>query len=97
MTFLDTAAQATVETVASDFAGLGAEVAREIAEVGRSRFAVDSSAIAALEYRSDHTLSIEFNDGSRYAIPDFPALELSRWLAAKSIGAYFNAYVRGRY
>lgn len=96
MTFLDAAAHA-VETFAEEFAGLGEEIAREIAQYGRSRIPVESSAITALTYHGDRTLTIEFSDGRLYAIPDFPALELSRWLNAGSIGAYFNANVRGRY
>lgn len=96
MTFLDAAIEA-VEVVADEFAFLGKEAAGEIKELGRHRIAVQSSAIAALTYHPDHSLVIEFNDGTRYVIPSFPPIELSRWLAAKSIGAYFNANVRGRY
>lgn len=96
MTFLDAAAGA-VEALADDFAGLGADIAAEINKYGRARIPVDSSAIAALTYLHDRTLTIEFQDGRRYAIPNFPAIELARWLAAPSIGAYFNANVRGRY
>ena len=30
-------------------------------------------------------------------MPNFPVLELARWLSASSKGAYFNLNVRGRY
>jgi hypothetical protein len=36
-------------------------------------------------------------DGASYDIPNFPVLELARWLAARSKGAYFNLNVRGQY
>ena len=32
-----------------------------------------------------------------FAFPNFPVLELVRWLAAASKGAYFNLNLRGRY
>jgi frataxin-like iron-binding protein CyaY len=85
MTFLDAAE------------GLGEEICTELETYGRARIPLESSAISALTYLRDRTLTIEFTDGSRYAISDFPALELSRWLTASSAGAYFNANVRGRY
>jgi hypothetical protein len=35
-------------------------------------------------------------DGASYDIPNFPVLELARWLAARSKGAYVNRNVRGQ-
>jgi hypothetical protein len=95
MAFLDPAAELASEAVAG-LERLGWEIFAELKTYGRSRIPVDSTAISALTYLRDRTLSIEFTDGSRYAIPDFPSIELARWLAA-SKGAYFNAHVRGKY
>lgn len=104
MSFLDSAlntitgaASAVAETLEPDLIGLGEEIASQLRSRGEANIPVKSSAIQTLLYRRDHTLSIVFADGSRYAIPDFPAIELSRWLAASSIGAYWNANLRGKY
>lgn len=57
-----------------------------------------SSAITNLTYHHDTgELFITFTDGRRYVIPEFPEIELERWLKAASIGGYFNAFVRGNY
>jgi len=37
-------------------------------------------------YDLEQTLTITFTDGASYDIPNFPALELARWLAARSKG-----------
>lgn len=98
MTFLDPIVEAVEgEAVAPDIAGLGEDIAAQIADRGEAYIAVDSSAIEALLYREDHTLSIVFKDGSRYVIDNFPAIELGRWLDSGSIGSYFNRNVRGKY
>jgi KTSC domain len=96
MTFLDPLIEAG-EGIASDLIGLGEEIVDQIKDRGEARIPVESSAIAELHYRLDRTLSIVFNDGRRYAIENFPAIELRRWLDADSIGAYWNANLRGKY
>jgi hypothetical protein len=96
MTFLAVAVEA-VEGIAGDILGLGEEIAGQIKERGEAYIPLDSSAISALQYRGDRTLTIVFTDGRRYLIDNFPALELERWINAGSAGAYFNAYVRGKY
>jgi len=55
---------------------------------------VELPASFALTTAADHHL---FTDGASYEIPNFPVLELARWLAASSKGAYFNLNVRGQY
>ena len=57
-----------------------------------------SSAIANLTYHHDTSeLFMTFTDGRNYVIEDFPEIEFERWIAADSIGGYFNAFVRGNY
>ena len=60
-------------------------------------FPINSSAISVLCYDLEQTLTITFTDGASYDIPNFPVLELARWLAASSKDAYFNLNVRDRY
>ena len=96
MSFLDPALEIGGE-IAADLLGLGEDIAGELRDRGEARIPVTSSAIDSLYYRTDRTLTVVFTDGSRYAIDDFPALELERWLSADSAGAYFNANIRGRY
>jgi hypothetical protein len=78
-------------------AGLGEEIFSDLKTYGRARIAVSSSAITALTYLPDCTLAIEFTDGSRYAISDFPPPEFARWLSSLSKGGYFNAHIRGKF
>jgi hypothetical protein len=40
---------------------------------------------------------LTFTDGRSYTLPDFPEIELARWLESGSIGGYWNANVRGKY
>jgi len=59
---------------------------------------VSSSAIARLDYdEEEEVLSITFTDGRSYQLQNFPAIEYHRFVTADSIGAYWNAYVRGNY
>jgi hypothetical protein len=78
-------------------AGLGEEIFSDLKTYGRARIAISSSAIEALTYLRDRTLSIEFSDGSRYAIANFPPIELARWLNSGSIGGYWNRNLKGKY
>lgn len=59
---------------------------------------VSSSAFASIQ-RDDETgeTAITFTDGRSYIIPNLPDIEFARWMAADSIGAYFNANIRGNY
>lgn len=95
MTFIDSVVG--LFELDEDLLGLGKEIVDQLREKDEATIHVSSSAIYALYYRRDRTLSIVFQDGSRYAIEDFPPIELSRWLAAESIGGYWNANLRGRY
>jgi hypothetical protein len=62
------------------------------------RHYVVSEAISVFVYDADtRTLWVTFTDGMTAELSDFPEIELARWLAAPSIGGYFNANVRGRY
>ena len=97
MTFIDPALEVAGE-IASDLLGLGEEIVSELRDRGEARIPVSSSAIAELMYRAhDRFLTILFQDGTRYGIDGFPALELERWLSSGSIGGYFNRNIRGRY
>jgi hypothetical protein len=96
MSFLEPAAE-FVETLAADMLGLGEDIVAELRGKGEAYIPVDSSAISALYYRTDRTLTVVFTDGSRYVIESFPAIELSRWLSAPSIGGYWNRFIRGKY
>lgn len=97
MTFLDPAALVGLFELDEELLGLSKEIVDQLLHRNEAEIPVDSSAIARLYYRRDKTLSILFQDGSRYAIENFPALELHRWLNSGSIGGYWNANVRGRY
>jgi hypothetical protein len=62
------------------------------------RHYVASSAISPLIYDPDtETCWVHFTDGASVELSSLPGIELERWLAAKSIGAYWNNVVRGRY
>lgn len=57
-----------------------------------------SSAIANLTYHRDtNDLFVTFVKGGRYVLPDFPEIELERWIGAPSAGEYFNAFIKGNY
>jgi hypothetical protein len=96
MTFLEPFVE-VAEGLASDFLGLGKEIVDQIKNRTEAHIPVSSSAIAFLTYGLDRTLSITFNDGRRYLIENFPPIELARWLAAPSIGAYWNTNLKGKY
>lgn len=57
-----------------------------------------STCIARLTYHRDtNELFMTFTDGRSYVIPEFPEIELERWIKSPSVGGYFNAFVRGNY
>jgi hypothetical protein len=57
---------------------------------------VDSSVIDKLEY-SNERLTIHFKAGTRYACDRFPNDVFSRWINAKSIGSFYNMFVKGKF
>lgn len=97
MTFLDPGALLELLDLDEEILGLSKEITDQLLSRNEAEIPVESTAIARLYYRRDKTLSILFQDGSRYAIENFPPLELHRWLNSGSIGGYFNANIRGRY
>lgn len=63
-----------------------------------SNYSPASSAIVRMTYHHDTSdLFITFKDGRGYVLPNFPEIELERWVNAPSVGGYFNAFVRGNY
>jgi hypothetical protein len=57
-----------------------------------------STAIPSIAYDDEtNECFITFRDGRKYVIPDFPEIELERWISSPSIGGYFNAFIRGNY
>ena len=61
-------------------------------------YTVASSAIAAIGYDDEtEEVHVTFTDGRSYTLQGMPAIEVFRWLDADSKGAYWNAFVRGRY
>jgi hypothetical protein len=57
-----------------------------------------SSAIPSIAYDDEtNECFITFKDSRQYVIPDFPEIELERWLGSGSIGGYFNSFIRGNY
>jgi hypothetical protein len=62
------------------------------------RHHVASHAIASLAYDDEEeTLWVTFTDGRTYQLDGLPEIEFERWLAASSLGRYWNANVRGNY
>jgi hypothetical protein len=57
---------------------------------------VESSAISAVGYDGS-TLSVVFHNGRTYDHPRVPHEVLEGLLRAWSKGAYYNAFIRGRY
>ena len=57
---------------------------------------VNSSAICAIGY-SGTTLTVQFHNGRSYDHPGVPAWVFCGLLLAPSKGAFYNAYIRGRY
>ena len=59
---------------------------------------VSSTSIASVGYDpAAKTLEVEFNGGRVYRYYGVPAALHSQLLEASSVGAYFNANVRGRF
>jgi hypothetical protein len=57
---------------------------------------VHSSAIRAVGY-DGYTLTVEFHTRRVYDHPGVPAYVYYEFMGASSLGAYYNAYIRGRY
>jgi hypothetical protein len=65
---------------------------------GQSRSLCTPASPSPADLRQDNqVVALGPTDGASYDIPNFPVLELARWLAARSKGAYFNLNVRGEY
>lgn len=58
-----------------------------------------SSCFSEIGYDSDwEILVVRFRDsGSVYMYSDFPQSEWNRFIAAKSLGSWYNAHIKGRY
>jgi hypothetical protein len=63
---------------------------------GMTLILVNSSAIRAVGY-DGYTLTVEFHTGRIYDHPHVPYDVYVGLMQASSRGAYYNAYVRGRY
>ena len=57
---------------------------------------VSSSAIRAVGY-DGYTLSVRFQSGRTYDHPNVPYHVYEGLMRASSKGAYYSAYIRGRY
>ena len=57
---------------------------------------VNSSAIRAVDY-DGYTLTVEFHSGRAYHHPGVPVWVFSEFMAASSLGAYYNRFIRGRH
>ena len=57
---------------------------------------VNSSAIRAVGY-DGYTLTVEFHSGRIYDHPGVPYSVYADLMQAHSMGAYYNAHIRGRY
>lgn len=63
-----------------------------------NRIAVDSSCIAAIEYRpKDQVLLIEFRSGALYLYLTVPPDAYAALAAADSKGAHLNRFIKGRF
>jgi hypothetical protein len=59
---------------------------------------VTSSNINAVGYdKSDHSMVIEFHNGTRYRYADVPHSEYEDLIAAPSVGSHFSKNIRGVY
>ena len=75
------------------------DAAREVRSGSDSavRFGRAPASPSPADLRHDNqVVALGPTDGASYDIPNSPVLELARWLAARSKGAYFNLNVRGR-
>jgi hypothetical protein len=60
--------------------------------------AVSSSAITYLAYDDEtQECQVTFKDGRNYVLQGLSGLEFGRWTSADSVGAYWNANIRGNY
>lgn len=58
---------------------------------------VESKAIASLSFDKDATvLTVSFHDGKSHAYPNVSADTFAALVAAPSVGAYFNRFIRNR-
>jgi hypothetical protein len=58
----------------------------------------DSSCIASLAYNvRTGAMAVTFTDGSVYPYPPVSMLNFLAFINAKSIGSFYNAYVRGKW
>jgi hypothetical protein len=61
-------------------------------------YPVSSSCVAHISYDPEaEEALVQFTDGTQYILPGFPRRALTTWLNAKSMGAYWNKNLRGRY
>ena len=58
---------------------------------------VSSSVIRAIGYDGNGTLTIEFRNGRVYEYHDVPYEVYDVLMSARSVGAFYNRYIRGRY
>jgi hypothetical protein len=64
----------------------------------RTTHTPSSTALASIVYDDEsNECFITFTDGRSYTLENFPEIELDRWLGAQSVGAYWNANIKGRY
>ena len=64
-----------------------------------------SSCIASVTFVTDDddddatsgTAYVTFQQGQQITIENFPAIEVERWMAADSVGNYWNTVFRGKY
>jgi hypothetical protein len=61
-------------------------------------YPVSSSCVAHISYdpAAEEAL-VQFTDGTQYVLPGLSRRALTHWLNAKSMGAYWNKNLRGRY
>jgi hypothetical protein len=61
-------------------------------------YPVSSSCVAHISYDPEtEEALVQFTDGTQYILPGFSRRALMSWLNAKSMGAYWNKNLRGRY
>lgn len=57
-----------------------------------------STCIAAVEYDEEtETAQVTMVKGGSYTLQGISAIEIERWMNSESVGAYWNANVRGNY
>jgi hypothetical protein len=61
-------------------------------------FPMRSTAIASLAFDDEKKwLDVTFNKGGTYRIENFPDDLLEQWMAAPSIGGFWNTNIKGRF